>query len=195
MSEGPLPPAIRISDAERQHAIAILRDAVVEGRLTLEEYSDRVGSAFAARTDQDIAVLTRDLPQQRRSIVPSSGAPVAHRAIFSHIIRRGPLSLERQSAFSSVFGTIDLDLREATLPGADVELDVHNIFGTVTVFVPEGVDVQIEGGGVMSSEKVDVASTRALVPGAPVIRIRVSGFGGTVYVRSQEARGWLDGFR
>ena len=49
MSEGSQPPAIRVSDAERQHAIVVLRDAVVEGRLTLEEYSDRVGSAVAAR--------------------------------------------------------------------------------------------------------------------------------------------------
>jgi hypothetical protein len=35
MSEGTSPPAIRISEAERQQAILVLRDAVVEGRLTL----------------------------------------------------------------------------------------------------------------------------------------------------------------
>ena len=32
-------PAILASDAERQRAVAVLRDAVVEGRLTLEEQS------------------------------------------------------------------------------------------------------------------------------------------------------------
>jgi hypothetical protein len=58
MTDGPLPPAIRISDAERQHAIGVLRDAVVEGRLTLEEYSDRVGIAVGARLAR-IAALRR----------------------------------------------------------------------------------------------------------------------------------------
>ena len=61
MSDGPSPPAIRISDAERQRVIAVLRDAVVEGRLTLDEYSDRVGSAVAAKTDQEARALLRAL--------------------------------------------------------------------------------------------------------------------------------------
>jgi hypothetical protein len=38
-------PALRASDAEREQGIALLRGAVVEGRLTLEEFSDRVGKA------------------------------------------------------------------------------------------------------------------------------------------------------
>jgi Domain of unknown function (DUF1707) len=37
-------------DAEREHSIVLLRDGVVEGRLTLEEFSDRVGRAQGART-------------------------------------------------------------------------------------------------------------------------------------------------
>jgi hypothetical protein len=194
MTDGPLPPAIRISDAERQHAIGVLRDAVVEGRLTLEEYSDRVGIAVGARTDQEVAALVRDLPQTRRAIVPSAGAPIAHRAIFSHIVRRGPLTLASHTSYMSVFGTIDVDLREATLPGSEVRLDIRNIFGTVTVLVPEGVDVRMEGGGLLASEHVDISNTR-LIPNAPVIHIRTSGPGGTVYVRTSEPRGWLESLR
>ena len=41
----------------------MLRRAVVDGRLTLEEFSDRVGLAQVARTDQDLAVLGSDLPE------------------------------------------------------------------------------------------------------------------------------------
>ena len=43
---------ILASDAQRERSIALLRDAVGEGRLTLEEFSERVGLAQAARTDQ-----------------------------------------------------------------------------------------------------------------------------------------------
>jgi hypothetical protein len=48
---------ILVSDAEREHSIALLRAAVSEGRLTLEEFSERVGLACAARTDQQLARL------------------------------------------------------------------------------------------------------------------------------------------
>jgi hypothetical protein len=178
------------SDAQRERAIATLRDAVVEGRLTLDEYSDRVGIAVGARTEHDLAVLTRDLPTSMPMIVAAS-APAEHRAIFSHLVRRGPLRLNPQSSFRSVFGTIDLDLRQATLPGSEVDLAVHNIFGTVTILVPEGVDVRIEGGGLFASQHVDT-SDAPLPPGAPVIRIRASGPGGTFYVRNREPRNWVD---
>jgi hypothetical protein len=186
------PPAIRISTAERQAAIAILQEAVVDGRLTLEEYSDRVGVAVGARTDRDLQALTADLPRPlARGVPTSSSTVVEHRAVCSHIVRRGPLALDAESKYSSWFGTVDLDLRQATLPAADVSIDVKNVFGTVTVLVPEGVDVRMEGGGLMSSEHVDISNS-AVVPGAPVIRVRVSGIGGTVYVRTHQPAGWLE---
>ena len=56
----PIP--ILASDAERERCVALLRDAVGEGRLTLDEFSERVGLAHAARTDQELAHLARDLP-------------------------------------------------------------------------------------------------------------------------------------
>jgi hypothetical protein len=192
MTEPALPPALLASDRQREQAIATLRDAVVEGRLTLDEYSDRVGVAVGARTTDDLAALTRDLPQ---SITPASSsagmAPAEYRAIFSHLVRRGPFRLSAQSSFRSFFGTIDLDLRQATLPGPEVDLAIDNFFGTVTVFVPDGVEVSVEGGGLFASQHVDTASA-PLVPGAPVIRIRASGPGGTLYVRTHEPPSWLD---
>jgi hypothetical protein len=196
MSDQPAPPAIRASDAERQHTIGVLRDAVVEGRLTLEEYSDRVGLAVAAKTDQDLSALVRDLPAGPGGALgrgPASEAPggplargtaAAHRAVCSHLVRRGPLRLSPESSWLSLFGTIDLDLREATLPGPEVHLAIRNVFGTVTVIVPEGVDVQLDGGGLFASQHVDIAHTQRL-PGAPVIHIHASGPGGTLYVRAE----------
>jgi hypothetical protein len=189
MSDSPSPPAIRASDAERRRALQVLRDAVVEGRLTLEEYSDRVGGAIAAKTDQDLAALTRDLPAPPAS-APRSGPPAENRAVFSHLVRRGPIELDGKSSYVSLFSTIDLDLREATLLSAEVELSIRNIFGTVTVLVPEGVDVRVDGGGIFASQHVDTSPRP--VPGAPVIRIHASGPGGSLYVRTHQPRGWRD---
>ena len=64
MTDGRQHPAILASDAERGAAVDRLRQAVVEGRLTLEEFSDRVGLAQSARTDQSPPVP------------PVQGAPV-----------------------------------------------------------------------------------------------------------------------
>ena len=166
------------SDSEREQAIVRLRDAVVAGRLTLEEFGERVDGAHAARTTAELATLTRDIPEH----ASSAEAPLSHRAVCSHLVRRGPLVLGLRTRFSSIFGTIDLDLREATITGPEAHLDVFNVFGTVTVTVPHGACVVVEGGGPLASEDLDLADLRP-VEGAPTIRIHASGPGGALRVR------------
>ncbi|HEY3502168.1 MAG TPA: DUF1707 domain-containing protein [Actinocatenispora sp.] len=53
---------MRISDAERQEVVDRLGTALGEGRLDLEEYDDRVQSAYQAKTYRELAPLTSDLP-------------------------------------------------------------------------------------------------------------------------------------
>jgi hypothetical protein len=177
------PPAILASDAEREGAVTILRDAVGEGRLTLEEFSHRVGLAQQARTDRELAVLSADLPA-----APAAGElatePEEHRALCSHLTRSGPWSLPQRSSWRSIFGTIDLDLRQARLSGSDNELRVHNVFGTVTVIAPEGLEVIVRGGGMFASQKIE-SPAQPPVPGGPRLIIETSGPGGTLYVRSR----------
>lgn len=55
-------PSMRASDAERDAVAAQLREAHAEGRLTLEEFDQRLDATYAARTLGDLAALTRDLP-------------------------------------------------------------------------------------------------------------------------------------
>ena len=61
----PEPPRAPIlaSDSERERTVVLLREAVGEGRLTLNEFSERVGLVQTARTDHELAHLTRDLPR------------------------------------------------------------------------------------------------------------------------------------
>src|ERR1700730_6468157 len=56
------PEVLRVSDAERQQASRRLQGACVEGYLTLEDFSARVGRALAAQTRGELAELTQDLP-------------------------------------------------------------------------------------------------------------------------------------
>jgi hypothetical protein len=176
---------ILASDAEREHTVTRLRDAVVEGRLTLEEFSERVGAVQLARTDQELAVLSGDLPTALAPSVDSE--PQTHRAIGSHLVRQGPWSLPARSRWRSLFGTIDLDLRQVRLSASDTEIAVHNVFGTVTVIVPEGLEVVVRGGGLFASQKIESPQAPP-APGGPRLVIDSSGPGGTLYVRSRPPR-------
>lgn len=53
---------MRSSAAEREHAIEILKTAFADGRLTKQEYEDRIGLALSPLTYADLALLTSDLP-------------------------------------------------------------------------------------------------------------------------------------
>lgn len=53
---------LRASDADRDHAVDLLRTGFIEGRLTNEEYDERVAQAYASRTYSDLTRLIADLP-------------------------------------------------------------------------------------------------------------------------------------
>jgi hypothetical protein len=182
----PRPTPILASDAERERTVGLLRDAVGEGRLTLEEFSERVGLAQVARTDQDLAQVARDLPGDPAAAGPAAGASEKHRALCSHLVRSGAWSLPAHSSWRSIFGTIDLDLRQARLAGRETTLEVYNLFGTVTVIVPEGVEVVVRGGGLFASQKIE-SPERPPIADGPRLTIDARGPGGTLHVRTRPA--------
>ncbi|MFI7604073.1 DUF1707 domain-containing protein [Micromonospora sp. NPDC049366] len=53
---------LRASDDDRHRVVSELQGHTAAGRLTLDEFSDRVGAVWTARTMADLAALTRDLP-------------------------------------------------------------------------------------------------------------------------------------
>lgn len=55
-------PRIRASDADRDRATALLREHHAAGRLTAEEFHDRMDKALDARTVGEIDELMADLP-------------------------------------------------------------------------------------------------------------------------------------
>ncbi len=64
-------PSLRIGDRERDAVTAELREHYAHGRLTLEEFNQRLDAVFAAKTQDDLSRLTADLPHVR-----SGGAPL-----------------------------------------------------------------------------------------------------------------------
>ncbi|MDF1489249.1 DUF1707 SHOCT-like domain-containing protein [Tessaracoccus caeni] len=56
------PGSIRVSDGERDDAVDKLREHAAAGRLSSEEFSDRMGKALEARTRAELNELFFDLP-------------------------------------------------------------------------------------------------------------------------------------
>ena len=57
---------MRVSDADRDAALARLRDGFADGRLTHETFSYRVDEVLRARADHELRKLVADLPTSRR---------------------------------------------------------------------------------------------------------------------------------
>ncbi len=57
---------MRASDRDRQQVVDRLRSALGDGRLTMEEYVDRMEVAYQAVTYGDLAPLGADLPAPAR---------------------------------------------------------------------------------------------------------------------------------
>ncbi len=72
------PSGMRIGDSDREAMAASLREHYAQGRLTLEEFQQRLSAVFAAKTDLDLARLNNDLPHvsNYQPEWPPSGRPL-----------------------------------------------------------------------------------------------------------------------
>jgi class 3 adenylate cyclase len=193
-------PSVRIDDAERERAVAFLRHHVSEGRITLDEFSDRVGSVYAAVTTTEIDVVTKDLPALpvRTTAMSTTTAPKAPSrtgravswavAIMSHSQRRGRWRVEGEITAVSFMGHCTIDLRQAEVIGDEVTITAFALMGGVEVIVPEGIEVVLTGVPIMGANQRSIRDVPVL-PGSPIIRVRGFPFMGGVSVRSRGAPG------
>ncbi|MET8724768.1 DUF1707 and FHA domain-containing protein [Streptomyces misionensis] len=65
-SSAPVPASARLSDAERERALEVLRDGVAKGRLSHDTFVRRMELVLGARHADEIAVLVADLPRENR---------------------------------------------------------------------------------------------------------------------------------
>ena len=55
-------PAMRAASADRERAVDVLKAGFAEGRLTQDEYNERMNRAYTSRTYAELMALTADLP-------------------------------------------------------------------------------------------------------------------------------------
>lgn len=188
-------PALRASDADREQAAALLRDAAADGRLTLEELTDRLERAWSATTRQELLPVTADL------VAPGEGDPLGAAAapaaktlrrtswfvaVMGGSSRRGRWRVGERVHALAVMGGVDVDLRNAILESGEVRITAIAVMGAVDVCVPEGVEVEVNGFVLMGGKDERVEGVPR--PGAPVVKVRALGLMGGIDVHTPKKR-------
>ena len=173
--------SVRVSDADREQAVVSLREHLLAGRLTPDEFAERVENALRARVGGDLARIQEDLPAASPAAAgPRRRAARFTAALLGHVTRRGRFRLRGWTVAASAFGDLDLDLREATIEGPATAVTALVAFGNADIYVPEGVSVDVSGVTISGHRRE--CGRDSSRPDAPLLRVRVVGCFGTVDV-------------
>jgi Domain of unknown function (DUF1707)/Cell wall-active antibiotics response 4TMS YvqF len=204
---------LRISDADRQAAVELLKNASAEGRITLAEYDERVTAAYAAKYYGDLEPLLADLPRAAGGAgpsvspvaVPVAGAAVAAGptvaaeseaarigetstiAIMSGHDRKGRWRPAPVTTAVAVMGGCSIDLREAILPAGGLRINAIAVMGGMEITVPEGMDVVLTGFSFMGGRSVKLADAPRRTD-LPTVHIHAIAIMGGFDIRSKPPR-------
>ena len=181
MSPRQAPRDLRASDADRDRVLALLAEAVSDGRLTPDEHAERVQRACAARTLGELADLTADL-------VAASAQPVRLddvrmiTGVFGPARRDGRWVVPENLTVTAMFGEVEVDVTEAILQARHVRLHANVIGGRLRLVVPDGVSVVVTAPMVLGRRRG--ATPLPAGSDTPVIEVKGLVLGGEIIVRT-----------
>lgn len=170
-------------DTERRAAQDRLVRAVGEGRLTLDEFSERAGRVWQTSDRAELERIVADLPD----LVVGQREPANSHLIglIGDIRRSGRWRIRKRTTVWLLIGDVRLDLRGALIESEDdIEITVFSLVGDVRITVPEGIEVELIGFTVLGDRRVEVTAVPR-VPGTPVVRVRVFSLIGDAVVRTR----------
>ena len=181
MSPRQAPRDLRASDADRDRTLALLADAVSDGRLTMDEHADRVQRACTARTLGELAELTADLAVSSAQPVRLDGGRVIS-GIFGPARRDGRWVVPENLTVTAMFGEVEVDFTQAILQARHVQLYATVVGGRLRLIVPDGVSVMMAGHVVLGRRRGGTMPPTG--PDTPLIEVKALVLGGEVIVRS-----------
>jgi hypothetical protein len=173
----------------------LLGEALADGRLSHEEYSERMPAALSARTLGELSALTTDLAApEHQPVRLDGGAPVT--ALFTAADRRGRWVVPGTVTCVAAFGEVVLDFTEAILQETHVVVTVYAVFGRVRLIVPSGVEVVMSGNNILGRQRGGTARRVPTSSAVPVIEVRGHVAASEVIARTPpRPRRWLPGRR
>ncbi|MFC4057088.1 DUF1707 domain-containing protein [Planomonospora corallina] len=191
----------RASDQDRDRVAETLRAAAGDGRISLEELTERIDRAYTARTLGELDEVVSDLPRYGAPSpaaapppapaglpfpVPAEGDILRLHTGSGRLAQTGRWTVPRHmSAKAGRWGKVRIDFTLADCPHREVLLDVEitSWFGDIVVVVPRGWWVRDEE---VVRRRMGAVHNRPPVPLAPDgVTVRLTGHvqTGDVWVR------------
>lgn len=182
-------------ELEKEHVVQQLCAHYAQDHLSTGELEARFERVYKAQSAASLRTVLEGLPAVT-GLVPVSAplyavAPVGQRpageskrmtAIFSGISKTGQWAPGQRIEGVAMFGSIEIDLREAQIPAEGIEMNFDAYLGSVEVLLPPGIGADIDCSAFMGSVE-DKAHAGA--PGAPRIRITGDVFMGSIEVKTK----------
>ena len=174
-------PEMRASDADRDRVIDVLRAAVGEGRLTPDEFEERMQAVLAARTFGELAPFTADLPPSAPGrYVPSAiaAAPPPEGEIRiaqkgGSVSRTGHWAVPRRIDLRPSWCDVTLDFTEAVIAVDTLLIEMSMRGGSLILVTRPGIVVDAND---LAVRYTDVEIRPDARPGVPVIlRVQLTG--------------------
>ena len=189
-------PDIRASDAEREYVVDVLRAHCSEGRIDLDEFSERINKVYAARTIGELNDICADLPvpatpmtaSEVRDVEATGKVRKAKRwivAVMSGQPRKGKWRVDPETNVIAFMGGADLDLRDAVFSGDEISMRLFAFMGGINIIVPEGMDVHHDGIPFMGGFDDKTNASIPTDPHLPVLRIKYFAMMGGISIRSK----------
>jgi Domain of unknown function (DUF1707) len=172
---------LRASDTDRDRVLALLAEAMSDGRLTAEEHEERVQRACSARTLGELAGLTTDLAAPSAQPVRLDGGRVIT-GIFGPGRRDGRWVVPENLTVTAMFGEVEVDFTQAILQASRVQLYATVVGARLRLIVPDGVSVVVGGHMVLGRRRGGTPPPAG--PDTPVIEVKALVVGGEVAVRT-----------
>jgi hypothetical protein len=154
----PLRGELRVSHADRDAVAEEFRVAAGDGRLTADELDERLERALTARTYDELAVLTVDLPAAGTPVAGAvAGIPPAppKELLKIHLTSGNSAKLGRWTVparmdLKVTSGNIRLDFTDAVITAPTLHIDAAVKSGNVTLLIRPGIAVDLDDVAVRS---------------------------------------------
>ncbi|WP_020496781.1 DUF1707 SHOCT-like domain-containing protein [Sciscionella marina] len=136
---------VRASDEEREATLEVLKEAMANGMLDINEFDERSARVMASRTRGELAEVVADLPITGGAPTPEDNRTVEFTGTFNSVKRKGDWDVPRRIMIRKNMGSTELDFTEANIahPVVDIEIEVNG--GSLQMRVPDEASVDFNG--------------------------------------------------
>jgi hypothetical protein len=177
----------------REEAIRALSAALSGDRISFDQFESRLALVRQAPNRATLDAILADLPVDEEFVLPTGLVPPArdHTAVAGHedlmpvepaevlriktvmgsSKRAGSWTVPFRLELKVVLGELTVDLRDAVFCSDTLDLDLHELLGSLTLIVPAGTQVENESEEKFSSSSHSTRSTRGMSRIGLLIRI------------------------